>query len=111
VAVAERELELGRALRDHAVTDAEDLEPLLVPVRHAGDHVGHECPGQTVQRLALSFVVGPGDFQLATFSPRHLDRFLDDVLQGALRPRHRDRLAVDGHLDARRNRHGEPANA
>src|SRR4051812_18153367 len=58
VAVAELELELRGALGQHAVADPDDLEPLLVAVGHADDHVVDEGPGQPVQGLADPLVVG-----------------------------------------------------
>ena len=48
--VAERELQLGRALGQDAVADADDLELLLVALGHADDHVVDQGAGQAVQR-------------------------------------------------------------
>ena len=41
------------------VADAEDLQPLLVALRHADDHVRPTGPGQPVQGAALALVVLP----------------------------------------------------
>src|SRR5512139_3646217 len=57
VRVPELELQLGRALRQHAVADADDLELLLVALGHADDHVVDQRPGQSVQRTGLPLVV------------------------------------------------------
>src|SRR3954470_20541149 len=63
VAVAELELQLGRALGQDAVADADDLEALLVAVGHADDHVVDEGAGQPVQRAAEPLVVGTLDVE------------------------------------------------
>src|SRR3712207_9379556 len=69
VAVAQRELEV-RAAGLHAVADPDDLEGLAVALGDAGDHVGDQRAGQTVQRTALALVVRAGH--------------LDDTVLGAL---------------------------
>src|SRR3978361_372654 len=48
VAVAELERQLGGALGEQAVADADDLELLLVALGDADDHVVHERAGQAV---------------------------------------------------------------
>src|SRR5215204_321651 len=111
VAVAESELQLRRPLRHHPVADSDDLQLLLVTVGHTGHHVGHQGPGQTVQRLAQPLVVGPGDLELAALGTGDLDRFGDHMLKSAFGPFHRHRLPVDAHLHTSGNRYGEPANA
>src|SRR5215207_7749183 len=75
MAVTERELQLRGPLRDHPVADSDDLQLFLVPVGHTGHHVGHQGPGQTVQRLAPPLVVGPGDLEFAAVRAGDLDRF------------------------------------
>src|ERR1043165_652882 len=85
VAVAERELQVG-TLELHAVTDAVDLQLLLVAGSHPDDEVVHERAGQAVQGPVLPLVVGPLDLQRAVLGALDLDRLHDGVRQGALRP-------------------------
>src|SRR6476661_4426997 len=57
VRVAELELQLGRPLRQDAVTHAHDLELLLVAVGDTDDHVVDQRAGEAVESLALPLVV------------------------------------------------------
>src|SRR6476620_3813740 len=73
VAVAELELQLGRALGQHPVTHADDLEPLLVAVGHADDHVVDQGPRQAVQGTAVALVVGTLDLEGSAVTLLHGD--------------------------------------
>jgi hypothetical protein len=107
----QRELELGRALRDDPVADADDLEVLLVAIGDADDHVVDQCPAEAVQRLADALVVGTFDDQLALVVPGHGDGFRDGPREFALRPLHGHVLPGQSHLNTGRNGDGEPANS
>src|SRR3954453_2724716 len=111
VRVAELELQLGRSLGQDAIPHADDLEPLLVAVRHTLDHVGDQCAGQAVQRLALTLVVGTGDLDHTVLATPDGDRSGDVVPQGALGALHRHQAFVDGDVDTGRDRDGKLANA
>src|SRR4051812_1103910 len=104
VAVAELELQLGRALGQDAVADADDLEPLLVAVGHADDHVVDEGAGQAVQGPADSLVVGAPDVEDAGVTLLDDDRGGHGVAQGALGTLDRHHVAVD--LDVHAGRTG-----
>src|SRR3954447_5053330 len=110
VAVAELELQLGRALGQDAVPDADDLELLLVALGHADDHVVHERAGQAVAGTALPLVVGTGHGEDAVVL-RHGDRRDDGVGQRALRALDRHQRAVDGHFDTRGHDDGHSSDA
>ena len=95
---AEQQLD-GRAPQRRAVADALDLEPLLVAVRHALDHVGHERAREAVERAVRATVRGARDRDDALGDAHgHLVR--DDLLERALwgPSRHAARRDVD--LDA-----------
>ena len=57
---AELQVEAARTGGGGAVADADDLELLGEALGHAGDHVGDQRPGETVQRTVLALVVGTG---------------------------------------------------
>ena len=83
VAVSERELQVA-ALELHAVTDAEDLHLRGVTLGDTGHQVGHQGPGQPVQRTAATLVVRPVHHDRAVIVARHGDRLGDLQRQGAL---------------------------
>ena len=97
MAEAQGELEI-RAARLDAVTDTDDLEGLGVALGDAGDHVGDERARESVQRTALTLVIGPLDLQRAVVVALHRDGGGDDVGQRTLRALDVDRLALDGHV-------------
>ena len=102
MAEAERELQV-RALGRDAVTDAVDLELLLVALGDTHDHVVDQGPGQAVQRAALPLVVGPHHLERAVLGALDGDGLGDRVVEGALGPLHRHELTVDRDVDASRN--------
>src|SRR5690606_37666307 len=63
-----------------AEADADDLEPALVPLRQALDHVGRERPVEAVQRAGPPFVVLTPERDLAALD-RDLDRGIDPLGQ------------------------------
>ena len=106
VAVAERELELRRALGHDAVADADDLEPLLVALGDADDHVVDQRAGQAVQRAAFRSSSGRLTSSEPSRRPSDRDRRGDGVLSEPLGPLTVTVCAVDRDVDARRDRDG-----
>src|SRR3712207_374075 len=84
VGVAELELQLRRALGEHAVADADDLEALLVALGHPDHHVVDQRAGQPVQGPAEPLVVGALDVEYAVVTLLHDDRFGDGVAERPL---------------------------
>ena len=110
VAVAELELELRGALGQHAVTHAHDLELLLVALGDTHHHVADQGAGQTVERTALTLVVGAGHLEDAVLGLRHLDGLGHGVAQRALGALDGHQRVVDRDVDTGRDRDGELAN-
>src|SRR5690606_25686983 len=110
VGAAELALLLGRALRQDAVTDAHDLELLLVTLGHADHPVVDQGAGQAVQRASFTLVVGALHLEDTVLALHDADRCGNRVVQGALRALHGHQVAINGDVDAGRDRDGELAN-
>src|SRR5690606_3414283 len=108
VGEAERELD-ARALLDHAVAGADDLEALGVALRHTDDVVVDERAGEAVQRAREALVVGTGDQNLALLD-LDLDGAGDDVRQLALGTLDGHLRSVDGDGDASGDVNGKTSN-
>jgi hypothetical protein len=80
VAVAEGELEV-RPLGLHPVTDAVDLQALLVALGDPDDDVVHQRPGEAVQRAGLPFVVRALHQQRTVVVALDGDRLRNSVLR------------------------------
>jgi hypothetical protein len=106
----ERELEVT-ALGHDAVTGADDLEGLDVPLGDASDHVGDQCARQAVQRLGDPLVVRASDVDDAVLATGDRDGLGHDVAERALGALDRDLLALDRDVDAGRYDDRQPSNA
>src|SRR5262249_21365817 len=99
VAVAEGELERGRALRGGAVADADDLELLGEALGHPDDHVVDQRAGEAVQGPRLPLVAGPlAHERVGVLADGDGGRL--PALEGALGALHRDQAVDDGDVDA-----------
>ena len=111
MAEAEVELDLGRALGQDAVADADDLELLLIALGDTDDHVVDQCARQAVKGLAATLVVRALDRERAIVGLADRDGLRDGVGELALGALDADVLAFDRDLDAGRDGDGILADA
>src|SRR5439155_11088697 len=98
---AERELDV-RALQSGPVSHADDLQALLVALRHALDHVRHERAREAVQRAMEAVVVRPLHTDRAVLA-NDPDLRMERILERAARTLHGHVRSVDRDVDATRD--------